>query len=559
MNCKKCGNPLHGKTVCPKCGTSIGYVVTNPSGFDLGSSNNSSNGYVQNNTPNGYVSNNSSMGFGLGISEPSDGAFNKNFVSDTFDSNQIPVENSFENSLPTLGKEKKDNSNIVNINEEDKNDGLFGKFKKKKNNSFINFNESSSTDDISEYGNNSGINFSITGNSMMSCTEDEPQNILSNQMNGDVNSTESNSLQNGMTMNLSDSGKKSIIWVVVAVVILLVIVFGVYILPMFSDIGYSRYEQENFIIMYNKEWTTDVDTNTKKVHFLYKDTGYKVIINSVSTFKEINFKVNTAEDRKTLYKAFYDIWKNVEGGRLSGGSETFYDLKEDGSMYAKIDYVLNDNQGVGSFYVVICEKYDIVISFMTYCMEEDKEVFEEATMKLIEGIDYVGLTALEKEQEEYASFSEGEVKQYNMGDLIDYTIPDSWTFDAERTASLKSEYNIFKFKDNASLLEVRAYARNYTYDDMKKSAISNYGAIKSEKQVTINGKVWYVLVTPDYMSGSVSYHDELYFTMSAGNKYIYYLRTYVANETSNDSVKKAYFDSSVQYILEKMVLHGVEQ
>lgn len=92
---------------------------------------------------------------------------------------------------------------------------------------------------------------------------------------------------------------------------------------------------------------------------MYKDTGYKVIINGISTFSEMNFKIESSEDRKVLYQAFYNTWKNVSGGRLTGGTETFFDLTEDNAMYAKIDYTLNNNQGVGSFYVVVCEKYDL--------------------------------------------------------------------------------------------------------------------------------------------------------------------------------------------------------
>ena len=111
MNCRKCGHSLNGKTVCPNCGTSIGYVVNNPAGVDLGPSNNVSNGYVQNNQPTGYVSNNnsfpfggSSNGFGWGVSEPSDGAFNKNYaeVKEPSVLNNDNNSNN-DNSFPNLG------------------------------------------------------------------------------------------------------------------------------------------------------------------------------------------------------------------------------------------------------------------------------------------------------------------------------------------------------------------------------------------------------------------------------------------------------------------------
>ena len=77
--------------------------------------------------------------------------------------------------------------------------------------------------------------------------------------------------------------------------------------------------------------------------------------------------------------------------------------------------------------------------------------------------------------------------------------------------------------------------------------------------MTSNGNVWYVIVTPDYMSGGNSYHSEIYFTMSNSNKYLYYMQAYVYNEMSNDYVKKSYYDSSISYILGNMTLNGVNE
>lgn len=588
MNCRKCGQPLNGETKCSNCGTSIGYVVNNPDSFNLGSPNSNPNGYVQNNTPSTLGSNSPAMGFGWGVSEPSDGAFNNahnnhdginNINSSEIAS--IPNVGRVEDNFPVLGKHKAEDNSQNNGNSTSEIDSKKSVKKEKSLRGFKPLNKfddsigttsSTKVDPLAAFNtskvidtnniNNTNINMGI-GDGGLSRAGTVSKDTLIDQMNGggeNANLAALNSESNdGMTMDLPENNKRYMIWLIIGGAILAIILFGVYVVPHFVDIGYDRYEQENFVIKYNKEWKTSVDTNTSKVHFLYKDTGYKVIINAVSTYEELNFKVETQEARKKLYEAFYDSWRNVSGGKLIGGSETFIDLEEDGSMYAKIDYVLDDNQGVGSFYVVLCEKYDIVISFMTYCLEEDKEMFEEATMKLIEGIDYVGLTALEKEQQEYAKFKAGNIKQYKAGTLIDYTMPEAWPLDEQRTTAVQNQYNIFKFKDNMSLLEVKAYVGRYTYEGMKNSAISNFGAIKSERQMNVNGKIWYVMVTPEYTSGGETYHNELYFTISASNTYIYYVQAYIHSELEEDSFKRAYFDDSIKYILDNMTLNGVTQ
>lgn len=545
MNCKKCGHPLNGETVCPKCGTSIGYVVTNPISERSNATTNTSNGYVQSNTTSGYVEIGGESGIPFGVSEPTGGAFNKNYNEGY---------NNYNNSLVDLPQNIEAAPPI--------------KTKKKKKHNIKEFKpiHRISEEDLMETGTPMLVNFSTVNpaeNDLLARAGTKSKEELLAQMNGDVqadnNLVETETKNKGMQMELPDSKKSMLVWLIAGAVVIFLIVFGVYILPLFTDINYSKYEDEKFVIKYKKDWISQVDESSKKVTFMYKDTGYKVIINGISTFSEMNFKIESSEDRKVLYQAFYNTWKNVSGGRLTGGTETFFDLTEDNAMYAKIDYTLNNNQGVGSFYVVVCEKYDLVVSFMTYCLEKDRVNFEEAVKEFIDGIDYVGLSVEEKEQQEYASFEAGDVKSYKAGNLINYVIPESWTFDSTRTASVNNQYNIFQFKDKMSLLEIKAYAGKYTYQSMKTSAISNFGAIKSERQMTIKGKVWYVIDTPDYSSGGSSYHNELYFTMSANNNYIYYVQAYVYNETSNSSYKRKYFDDSIKYILEMMTLNNVNQ
>lgn len=552
MNCRNCGQPLNGATVCPNCGTSIGYVVNNPAGVELGTPNNNSNGYVQNNAQTGYVQNNNSngyvpnnipAGFGFGVVEPSDGAFNKNYGGD-----------GSVNLVDSINGNNSQNSTK-------KTAKLFKKGTKKTK-GFKPINKVAEEVELAT-GAPTLVNFGTTNYSenndeaLLARAGTMSKDMLIEQMNGTNADGSARRKSDGWSMELPDDKKTTKFWLILGIIILLIIIIGVYILPLFTDINYSKYEQDNFVIKYKKDWVSREDEKTKKTSFIYRDTSYKIIINGVSAYSDMKFDINTLDDRKVLYKAFYDSWRNVSGGKLNGGSDTFLDLEEDGSMYAKIDYILDDNKGVGSFYVVLCEKYDVVLSFMTFCAEQDKEVFEKEVLEFINGIDYVGLTALEKEQKKYEYFEAKNVKQYVAGSLITYEIPDAWKFDSLRTSSVNNQYNIYQFMDEMSLLEVKAFPGRYTYESMKESVISNFGAIKTEGKKTINGKVWYVIITPDYNSGGYSYHNELYFTMSVNNNYIYYVQTYLFNETSNDSVKRKYFDDSIKYVLENMTLHNV--
>ena len=576
MNCRKCGEPLNGESKCSKCGTSIGYVVTNPDGFNLGTPNNS-NGYVQNNTPSGYVQNNTTsgyvqnnapMGFGWGVSEPSDGAFNKNYSNENNDNVDNSVGNSDLNNTENVNKKEekhkfsgfdfgKHNDNSVKT---DKKASQKSDVKKSSSgykgrtyrplNKFEDDEAISDTTNVSSESDNSNDG-GISRSGTMS------KDMIINQLNGtESNIVEDNSNDNEMTMEMPNSNKQIIICGVILLVILVIAVLGAYILPIIDeDYGYSRYEEENFVIRYSNDWSIDVsDKSSTNTTFKYLDTEYKVILSNVATFKSLNFAINDKADRITLYNSYYDHWKNIEGGTLDKGLGTFIDLEEDGSMYTRIDYVLDNDAGVGSFYVVVCEKYDVILIFMTSCGKADKKEFDEKVLEFIKGIDYVGLTALEKEQEEYLEFSAGKALQYNAGTYINYKVPDCWVLNSART-SANNGNNVYTFKDEMSLLEVRANTGYYTYDSMKNDIISAYSAIKSEDKININGKIWYVMVTLDYMNGT--YHNEVYFTMSTSNKYLYYIQVYIYNETYNDSVKKEYYDDSIEYILNNMTLNGV--
>lgn len=550
MNCKKCGHPLNGATVCPNCGTSIGYVVNDASGISVGPVDNNNNGYFQNTVQssfkhkNKFIQTDDPSDFGFDISEPSDSAFNKDYEIENEEESEDVVEKMaklFKKSGSGFNKRKTMQNEANNSVENATGAPILV--------NFTTTNYSGDNDDIGD-----DVAALLTRDGILS----KDKLVEQIEKNNTVDNFTKKKDSDGWSMDLPEDKKTNRIWLVVGTLILLIIIVGIYILPLFTDVEYSRYEEENFIIKYNKDWVSQVELDTKKINFLYKDTGYKIIINEVSTFSELNFEINTLDDRSVLYNAYYDSWKNIIGGKLVGGTNTFIDLGKDNSMYAKFDYELDGKQSGGSFYVIVCEKYDLIITLMTFCSLKDRNEFEKLVMDFINGIDYVGPTVKEKEQQEYQEFQAQDIKEYKAGALIDYRVPNNaWTLDVSRTQSINNQYNIFKFKDEKSLLEVKAYQGYYTYESMKASAVSNFGALKKEDKITVNGKVWYALTTPDYDANGYSYHNEIYFTMSTNNNYIYFVQAYVFNETSIDSVKRMYFEDSLKFIFENMTLNNV--
>ena len=163
----------------------------------------------------------------------------------------------------------------------------------------------------------------------------------------------------------------------------------------------------------------------------------------------------------------------------------------------------------------------------------------------------------------YNKFKAGETKNYMALGYMKYDVPECWTFDENRTKSVQYKSNIFRFVDDMTLLDVKGLTPynsatgfvGTTYESMKATIVKSYGAIKAEKTKTFNGKVWYIIVTPDYDASGLSFHNEIYFTFSTTNKHLYYIEAYVLNETSQKKTK--YLTDSIEYIITSAKLEKV--
>lgn len=360
-------------------------------------------------------------------------------------------------------------------------------------------------------------------------------------------------------LQLPDEAKKSkYSWFIIAAVLIVIMMVGILVLPQFNKVKLSTYEADQYSLQYNANW--QVDEEKENMTLYYSDNNSRFMFNMLSTFKALNSSVESETAKKYLYNQFYSEWADVDGVELSGGTETFLELNSE-TVYAKVDYVMTEQNRVGAFYVLISESNDKVISFMTYCTSENKEQIDNDVYDMLKTITY----KRESESSIYDKFSEGEVKEYYAIGYMSYDVPECWQLDESRTKAAQYKSNIFQFVDGVSLLDIKGVTPynsatgmiGTTYDSMKAIIANSYGTIKEEKTKTIDGKVWYIIVTPDYEAGGISYHNEIYFTMSATNKHLYYLEAYLSNETSEKKTK--YVNDSIEYILESAELLKVAE
>lgn len=386
-------------------------------------------------------------------------------------------------------------------------------------------------------------------------------NMGFNQNTNNMNKT--NNEQNGMYIGDlklpdEDGSKKKFPWFIVAGILVVVMVVGILFVPQLNKLNVSTYVGDYYDLEYNANWSVDEDEEEMTLY--YSDNNSKFMFNALSSFKALNSSVDSEASKKDLYSQFYNAWSNLDGGELTGGTETFLRLNED-TLYARVDYAVTGETNVGSFYVIVSEKNDKVISFMTYCSTDNKEKIDKEVLKMLDSLNY----KKDSERSIYNKFKAGETKNYMALGYMKYDVPECWTLDEYRTKDVKDGSNVFKFIDEFSLLNIKAATPwnsatgtvGTTYEIMKNSIVKEYGAVKSEKTKTFNGKVWYIIVTPDYEAGDLSFHNEIYFTLSTTNKHLYYIQAYVYNETSEKKTK--YLRDSIEYIITSAKLEKVTE
>ena len=359
------------------------------------------------------------------------------------------------------------------------------------------------------------------------------------------------------------NNKKKFPWIPIAIVLVIIMVVGMVFFPDLNKFIFKTYQNNEYSLKYNYNWSLDSEADGLVLY--YSDEFSNLTFNASTNFSDFSYKLNDERTKKELYKIFYDIWADTEGIKIKGGTSTFLDL-ENNSVYARIDYTYTaDSDKVGALYIVINEEYDSVISFIATSIKSEWENVNNDIVSMLESIEYIGDTAVEKIDKEYAKFDAGSASEFSALGYMDYYVPDSFSYDKSRSLNNKYKSNIFTFNDGYSLLDIKAStvydaATNISgtnYEKMKSSIVKAHGELKDEDTKVFNGVTWYHIVTNDYVSKGKDFYNEIYFTLSTSGRHLYYLEAYIYKDGS--VAKQKYIKKGIDYILNSMTLYKFEE
>lgn len=514
MRCRVCGCSFpDGQSSCPDCGATVDNNVSSnivpstlgiPTG--MGADNFSS---FSSNMPSNNMGNMNSMG-------------NMNIPNGMAANNR----DSFTNSSNFNGFNNGTN-NVINSNINNNNANNFNN----------NYNEFPGNVNFNNSGNmNNGMN-----NNMLPVNEFENQaNIMNNLKDDDKEKKKS---------PFGDFTTK-IPWIPLGIGLLVFMIIGMIFLPQYEKNNLTVYQTDRFVLKYNKHWTLDDSNSNKNMKLVYKDKKTEFALNTVVTYKSINYEVNSEETRKKLYQTLYNAWSKIDYGTLNGGTDTFLDL-DNGAMYARIDYEQKNQSGIGSFYIVLSKQYDIIITYSLLTTKDLKQKVDPEVYDMINLMSFKAV-AVTSSLNDAVDFKVEDSAKYSIDGYINYNVPTNWKYDVIRS---NNNSNVFNSADNATMLSVKAataYGDNgaivgINYEKIKNSFANIYGAIKEEDSVVINDKVWYKLIGVNYINNGVSYHTETYFTLSDSNLHYYWLEVYIPNYYSDEEY--AHVENDVKYVL----------
>lgn len=150
-------------------------------------------------------------------------------------------------------------------------------------------------------------------------------------------------------------------------------------------------------------------------------------------------------------------------------------------------------------------------------------------------------------------FKPGITEDYSSLGYIEYIMPECWKYDDKMSAEQQYNSYVFKYKDNKSMAEVKAFTslEDVTIEDVKNDIIGTGWTIDKETIENINGINWHKIVTGNFsLSDNPNnyYHSVFYVAISKQKKNFYMFHFYVSNNLILK--EKEYFDDSVKYILE---------
>ena len=196
-------------------------------------------------------------------------------------------------------------------------------------------------------------------------------------------------------------GGTSILAPLLPVIVLVIILLGSIMLILFDSIGNfenapKNSQNENDYNIYNGDEFTLKHSNGWKLNTIY--TGEDMLTNEAyGANLGINGKTtlwrsfNTERERKVIYDDLYEIFRETGYDmRFYDGSDGFNILK-DNIYYATIDYGFYGDYGYqlnGKIFVIVSQKYDIVLSFMSYSEPENYNKVSEEIFKILKTIEF---------------------------------------------------------------------------------------------------------------------------------------------------------------------------
>jgi len=167
------------------------------------------------------------------------------------------------------------------------------------------------------------------------------------------------------------------------------------------------------------------------------------------------------------------------------------------------------------------------------------------------------------------AFDPGDTEDYMALGYMDYTIPESWAYNEEKSAETQYNTYSFDYNDSKSTLAVKALGVydpstltfGISHDELIESIEATYGDSFTEETELINGVLWYHVVTSSYSftqsAGADRYHDEFYFFVSEkGSNFYNFFFTLSEDVTDSEEELRS---KSIEYILDSAVLQKTDK
>ena len=144
-----------------------------------------------------------------------------------------------------------------------------------------------------------------------------------------------------------------------------------------------------------------------------------------------------------------------------------------------------------------------------------------------------------KEIEEKEKVEKQETKYTNIG-YMEYSIPDTWTFNGIRESGGNAVANVFSKNNDTAFLAIKAVdLTNAEFNkDMLKAEVSQmYGGIAEEGNFSTNNDItWEYIKTPTYDGENMKYFNNIYYHLTEDGNALLYFEIYVPDNGTTEEL-----------------------